>query len=325
MENKRDIILLVEDDVDLKDTISEFLTREGFNLILAENGSQGIQKAIQHRPDIIICDITMPGITGYEVFNMLHQINTTSVIPFIFLSAKASKEDILLGLHLGADDYIPKPFDLSELVRIVRKRIDSRKRVLDLNDEKFEALLNNTFSGTVILNGPVIEHTNQHFANMLGYFQDELIGNNLVNFIHKDDIRPVVDAISKCDQGAVKEFKIGFKAIHKDNRLVELCLKGTSVVFKGEKRIVSSCTTEVAAIAEADEPERKSPVVKLSDREVEILTLICQGLSNAQIAAKLFLSERTIEGHRARLFDKTGSTSAVSLAMWAVKNKIIKL
>lgn len=85
MEGKRNSVLLIEDDFDLKDTISEFLGKEGFDVILAENGSQGIQKAIQHRPDIIVCDITMPGITGYEVFNMLHQVNTTSVIPFIIL------------------------------------------------------------------------------------------------------------------------------------------------------------------------------------------------------------------------------------------------
>lgn len=325
MEIKRDTILLIEDDFDLKDTISEFLGNEGYEVILAENGSQGIQKAIQHRPDVIVCDITMPGITGYEVFNMLHQINTTSVIPFIFLSAKASREDILLGLHLGADDYIPKPFEFSELIRIIKQRIENRKKVIELNDEKFDALLNNSFSGTLILNGQLIEHTNKHFADMLGYFQEELIGNNLINFIHTDDICKVVDNISKCEHGAIKNFNIVFKAIHKNKDLVELSLKGSSVIFKGEKRIVSSCTSEKSDVTVKENNNLKINSVKLSGREIEILTLICQGLSNAQIAAKLFLSERTIEGHRARLFDKTGTNSAVSLAMWAVKNKIIKI
>nr|HPI45957.1 response regulator [Tenuifilaceae bacterium] len=160
MDVKQNTVLLVEDDIDLRETISEYLNGVGFEVILAENGSLGIQKAIQHRPDVIVCDISMPGITGYEVFNMLHQINTTSVIPFIFLSAKASKEDILLGLHLGADDYIPKPFEFGELVKVIRRRIENRQRINEVNDEKFHAILNNSYSGTIILKGQVIEHAN---------------------------------------------------------------------------------------------------------------------------------------------------------------------
>lgn len=323
MELKRNTILLIEDDIDLKETITEFLHGEGFDIIPAENGSLGIQKAIQTRPDVIICDITMPGISGYEVFNMLRQINTTSVIPFIFLSAKASKEDILLGLHLGADDYIPKPFEFSELVRVVRNRIENRKKLIDVNDEKFHALINNTFSGTVILNGQVIEHANKQFAEMLGYVKEDLIGNNLINFIHKDDIRIISDNITKCEQGALKDFIVQFKAIHKNNTLIDVCLKGSNVIFNGEKRIVSSCIADIAE--KVDIELKKNGTVKLTEREIETLTLICQGLSNSQIAAKLFLSERTIEGHRARLFDKTGTNSAVALAMWAVKNKLIKI
>ncbi len=324
MESKQNTILLIEDDVDLKETITDFLHDEGFQIIQAENGSSGIQKAIQTRPDIIICDITMPGISGYEVFNMLRQINTTSVIPFIFLSAKATKEDILLGLHLGADDYIPKPFEFSELLKIVRNRIENRRKLIDVNDEKFHALINNTFSGTVILNGQVIEHANKQFAEMLGYVKEEMIGNNLINFIHQDDIRNISDYISKCEQGALKDFIVEFKAIHKNNTLIDVCLKGSNVIFNGEKRIVSSCIAEVAEKS-YKEIGKKIGSVKLSEREIEILTLICQGFSNSQIAAKLFLSERTIEGHRARLFNKTGTNSAVSLAMWAVKNKLIKI
>ena len=65
MDVKQNAVLLVEDDIDLRETISEYLNGVGFEVVLAENGSQGIQKAIQHRPDVIVCDISMPGITGY--------------------------------------------------------------------------------------------------------------------------------------------------------------------------------------------------------------------------------------------------------------------
>lgn len=322
--SKKYSLLLIDDDAELRSSISDFLVNIEFNTILAENGSHGIQKAIEHRPDAIVCDIVMPGINGYEVFNMLKQISTTAVIPFIFISEKATKEDILTGLQLGADDYIPKPFDFKILLKVIKNRIENRKRVIELNDEKFHALINTSLNGALILNGQMIEYTNKRFADMLGYAKDELIGNNLINFIHKDDITNIVDSITKCQIGAIKDFEIEFKAIAKDNSINDLILSGSGVDFNGEKKIVSNCTPIINQLSSAKLSRNVLPV-KLTNREIEILTLVCQGLTNSQIASKLFLSERTIEGYRTKLFDKTETTSAVSLAMWAVKNKIINV
>lgn len=318
-------ILFIEDDHDLRETISELLINEGFKTILAENGSQGIQKAIQYIPDVIVCDIAMPGISGYEVFNMLRQINTTAVIPFIFLSAKSSKEDILLGLRLGVDDYIPKPFEFPELVKVVKNRIDNRKKIIELNDEKFHALLNNTFSGEFVLKEQEIIYSNENFAKIIGYSKKEIVGNNLINFVHKDDIKSIADNISRCVEGAIKEFNVNIKVIHKNNSLINLYLKGTSVLFKGSKRIVVSCDIVKEKKGDLNSSKRHYTHIKLTKRESEILNLVCKGLSNAQIASKLFLSERTIEGHRAHIYEKTGTNSAVSLAIWAFKNSLVNL
>jgi len=317
-------ILIIEDDKDLRETTAELLAQEGYDLITAENGSIGIQQSLQHRPDVIVCDITMPGITGYEVFNILRQINTTAVIPFIFLSAKTAKEDILLGLHLGADDYIIKPFEISHLIKIINMRIENRKKVLELNDEKFNVLLNNTYSGALILHGQIIEHANNQFAKTLGYFQDELSGNSLINLVNKDDVRKIADLITRCSEGALKDFETEFKAIHKNNSLITFNIKGSTVEYKGEKRLVAT-VLEVKGNEEFEKEEKIMNTIKLSEREVEVLRFVCQGLSNSDIAAKLFLSERTVEGHRARLYSKTDTKSAVALAMWAVKRKIINL
>jgi len=323
MELVKRKVLLIEDDKDLRETTSELLGQEGFEVIASENGSIGIQLAIQRRPDVIVCDITMNGVTGYEVFNILRQINTTSVIPFIFLSAKAAKEDILLGLHLGADDYIIKPFEISHLVKIINLRIESRKKILELNDEKFNVLLNNTFSGAFILNGNTIEHANQQFAKSLGYFQDELAGNSIINLVHKDDVRKIADFITRCTEGAINDFEASFKAIRKDNNLVTFNIKGSNIEYKGEKRLVATVIEARESGEDLREEIKLSSTIKLSTRELEILKLICLGLSNAEIATKLFLSERTIEGHRARIYMKTETKSAVSLALWAVKRKLI--
>ena len=324
MEEAKKKILLIEDDTDLRETTAEFLSQEGFEVVIAENGSQGIQKAIQVRPDAIVCDISMPGITGYEVFNILHQINSTSVIPFIFLSAKAAKEDILLGLHLGADDYITKPFEIPYLVKVINMRIENRKKVLEMNDEKFNILLKNTFSGAIILNGHLIEYANNQFAKALGYFQDELNGNSLINIIIKDDLKNIADLIRKCTDGVLKEFESQFRAIHKDNSVIAFNIKGSLVEYKGDKRLVATLQ-EIKIEEETSHSEKLDNNVKLTQREKEILTHICQGSSNAEIADKLFLSERTIEGHRARIYSKTNCKNAVALALWAVKQKLINV
>lgn len=324
MEETKKIILLIEDDADMRETTGEFLTKEGFAVALAENGSVGIQLAIQKRPDIILCDIAMPGVTGYEVFNILRQINTTSVIPFIFLSAKASKEDILLGMHLGVDDYITKPFQFDYLLRVINMRIENRKKVLELNDEKFNVLLNNTFSGAFILKGQNIEYANPQFARMLGYPQEEITGDNLINLICNEDVRNTADLVAQCNDGAIRNFETRFRAIHKNNNLVPLSIKGSSIDYKGERRLIITVIEEDGKEKTVDQNHSPDDV-KLSGREIEILKLFCQGMSNAEIAGKLFLSERTVEGHRARIYDKTGTKNAVTLALWAVKRKLIDL
>ncbi len=317
-------ILIIEDDNDLRETTTELLASDGFEVFAAPDGAAGIQLALRNLPDVIVCDINMPGITGYEVFNMLQQITTTSAIPFIFLSAKSSKEDILAGLHLGADDYITKPFEISDLVEIIKKRIEVRKKIQEVHDEKFNVLFKNTPTAACILNNSIFEYVNQPLEMLLGYTASELQGLSLTNLVHKNSLPSVLKAFEKCNEGSTKSFDIEFKAIKKNQQIVELQIKGSQVLFKGETKILGTIS-EVGDKNIQQVRKPKSVTVKLSDREMEVLNLVCQGYSNAEIAQKLFLSERTVEGHRSRLFSKSGTKNAVSLAMWAVKNNLVEV
>lgn len=317
-------ILLIEDDIDLRETTKEFLSEEGFDTFVAENGAQGIQLAIQHNPDAIICDINMPGLSGYEVYNMLHQITTTSLIPFIFLSAKSSKEEILTGLHLGADDYITKPFEFNNLLEVVNLRIENRKKIIDQQHEVFNVLFKNTKSAACILVKNSFEYINESLAQLLEYSTDELKGVSITNIIHRDSLPDFINYLKKCNEGAKKSFETIIKAISKTNKVIALELKGSHIQFKGTPSIL--CVfSGINDIQKSDIKEKKKPIPKISQREIEVLDLVCQGFSNAEIAEKLFLSERTVEGHRARLFSKTGTKNSVALAMWAVKNNLITI
>jgi len=122
-------ILIIEDDQIVRSNIEEFLFEAGYEVQSAENGSKGIQLASQLLPDLIICDVMMPGKNGYEVIRELSEQPGTASIPFIFLTAKAEVSDIRYGMQLGADDYLIKPFTSSELFKSIEIRLNKRKLI----------------------------------------------------------------------------------------------------------------------------------------------------------------------------------------------------
>lgn len=121
-------ILLIEDNDDIRNNTAEILELSNYKVITAENGKTGLEKAIEHCPDLIICDIMMPLLDGYGVLHAVHKNETIKNTPFIFLSAKTERSDFRKGMELGADDYITKPFSGTELLNA----IDSRLKKNDL-------------------------------------------------------------------------------------------------------------------------------------------------------------------------------------------------
>ncbi|MBT8245857.1 MAG: response regulator [Winogradskyella sp.] len=116
-------ILLIEDDIVLRDNTAELLELLDYKVVDATNGKKGLEKAIKNSPDIIICDIMMPEMDGYEVLEQLSSNVQTKHIPFIFLSAKTDHKDVRKGMNMGADDYITKPFTEDELVSAIKSRL----------------------------------------------------------------------------------------------------------------------------------------------------------------------------------------------------------
>ncbi len=122
-------ILIIEDEDAIREDIVEILSHAKFDTINAENGFLGVQLAKQHQPDLIICDIMMPGLDGYEVLEALRQEPTTAIIPFIFLTAKAERADLRRGMNLGADDYLIKPIGQAELLEAIASRLDKQANI----------------------------------------------------------------------------------------------------------------------------------------------------------------------------------------------------
>ena len=123
-------ILIIEDDIILSNNLNTLLTEEGFEVLLAENGECGIIKAINDQPDLIICDIMMTGIDGFEVKKVLNKNEKTFDIPLIFLTAKAEISELRKGMDLGAEDYLFKPYKADELLSIINLRIEKKKKII---------------------------------------------------------------------------------------------------------------------------------------------------------------------------------------------------
>jgi len=116
-------ILLIEDNDDIRENTAEILELSNYKVIVAENGKVGVEKAIEHTPDLIVCDIMMPGLDGYGVLHAVHKNEAIKNTPFIFLTAKTERSDFRKGMELGADDYITKPFEGIELLNAVESRL----------------------------------------------------------------------------------------------------------------------------------------------------------------------------------------------------------
>ncbi|RFS19675.1 response regulator [Chitinophaga silvatica] len=130
-------ILLIEDNSLICENVAEILELANYDVITAANGKEGVAMALEHHPDLIVCDIMMPVLDGYGVLHTLHKNQALQTTPFIFLTAKTERNDVRKGMEMGADDYITKPFDGSELLNAIESRL---KRCAEIRKESVSGL-----------------------------------------------------------------------------------------------------------------------------------------------------------------------------------------
>ncbi len=133
-------ILVVDDEKDIVEMLKYNLEKEGYSVISALNGIRALEQARENKPDLILLDIMMPEMDGWEVCKQLMKDERTSTIPVIFLTAKGSEVDEVVGLELGADDYIIKPISIRKLIARVKTAL-RRKEILDTPGETVQDIL----------------------------------------------------------------------------------------------------------------------------------------------------------------------------------------
>lgn len=331
-------ILIIEDTLEILERIEEVLTLKGYKTYIAENGSQGVQKAIKNLPDLIICDIMMPDMDGYEVLLTLRDVPATTNIPFIFLTAKTQVADFRKGMQLGADDYITKPFRIKEMLESIEKRFEKQKSIRNEYDNQYKILFESPHLGVFKLSALKFIEVNNFLCKIMEYNRTEILQKKITEIIEPkshDFFYQLID-----DLYADLTFKINkeLTIITKSKKNIKINLYLSKIENKSHKDLIGTIAlTNIDDSSETNknkiidfEVDQEKNILKIidrfgiSDREITVLKKIAEGLTNQEIADALFISKRTVEGHRSNLLLKTGAKNTAELVAFSFKHQIIK-
>lgn len=278
-------LLIIEDDLSLRESITDVLILEGYDVKSADDGNIGVSIALEWIPDLIICDINMPKMNGYEVYKSIQQNETTNIIPFIFLTAKAEKEDIRYGLRLGVDDYVTKPFDFDELLTTIERRLNKIERLSKSYENKYKVFFENSITGILTVKDDQFLFINPKLAAMLGYSQSELLGLKFSDLIDDADKYLVLKKMENCINGINNNIHLKFNFIHKSGSLIAVELFAGRSFFKNsntlvgivheiEKNVIKNAElNDKVATTLSDEPIDVEDYVKLvvEDKTVKVI------------------------------------------------------
>lgn len=200
-------ILVIEDDFALARTIQNVLLMEDFDVSIADSGASGIQKAFEYNPDLILCDINMHPIDGYQVLSVLKESQLTDCIPFIFITGKAELQDIRTGMDLGADDYFIKPFSNENLVRSIKRKLLKFKKIESFGKKEFEVLWKISPNGIFLLNGQKILDANPTFMRMVGVSESGMNSIQFRDLLNPESYALVEERIDQCSSGLLDFFR----------------------------------------------------------------------------------------------------------------------
>jgi two-component system, OmpR family, response regulator CpxR len=156
-------ILLVDDDVELCSLLDEFLTREGFHVECINEGNAGLERALQQGVDLVVLDVMLPGLDGFEI---LRRLRARSKVPVMMLTARGEDVDRIIGLEIGADDYLAKPFNPRELaarIRAILRRYEARPAATPSTRIEVNGIALDPASREVLSSGKHIELTTFEF------------------------------------------------------------------------------------------------------------------------------------------------------------------
>ena len=223
-------ILVVDDEVDIVDFIEDYLTGEGYEVVKAYNGVEALDKTRQDLPDLVVLDIMLPGLDGFEVCK---QMRTESTVPILMLTAKDTDVDRIVGLEIGADDYMPKPFNPRELVARVKAilrrtyrqdykshspavvlkhknlSIDSERRTATIGGRQLELTMKEFDLLLFLMQNPGHVYSRDHLLDSV-WGQDSFVGARTVD-VHIRRLREHIETDASQPQYIITVWGVGYK------------------------------------------------------------------------------------------------------------------
>jgi DNA-binding response OmpR family regulator/DNA-binding CsgD family transcriptional regulator len=307
-----DKILIIEDENELREEIAEILQYEGYIVFEAKNGSEGIRIAGKEHPDLILCDILMPDMDGYEVLQRLQTNGTIITIPFIFITALNERYNFRYGMELGADDYLTKPFESHELLKAIKSRIkkySDQEKLLKLKLKQIEKDIEhriNQLCEEVDKNQEYIKQIsdqNELLDKKLKEKKTELMSDAFFAL----EVSNKIENLKKLVSAKLKNPKLSFEQRQLLTDLKSKINKGT---------ILDSNLTFFLMKFQQAHPEflarLTSLVPGLTQYEVGFISATYMGLTTNQIAILLNISDDSVRKSRHRIKMKLGLSKKVN-------------
>jgi two-component system alkaline phosphatase synthesis response regulator PhoP len=319
-------------DKDNSANILNFFKKRGYTIYLTGNANEGILKARDCFPDLIICQNRMEEKSGLQVYNTLYNDLVKRNTPFFLYLPEYNKEDVVVGLEMGVDSFIISPFDEGTLTKKVNHHLNKSRNSKIIETDEFKPLFETTPVAKFISEQDKIIRTNKAFEKLTG------ISNRAGKISKIEDIfdfnseeRNTID-LHKCLNG-LKDYCLFNaipllikKSVKVDIHLVYTDYLGNGlfmaeVVPSNGENTVNGNEVENTEVSNQHFGSEYSDRIKLTPREKEVLEWSAQGLPIKQIATILKISDRTVEKHRANIMAKTETTSMVE-AIYAIRRKM---
>lgn len=355
-------ILVIEDDKNLGDMVQNILALHHYDVCYVNNGTSGIQKAFEYHPDLILCDIGMDPIDGYQVYKALEESSILSRIPFIFLTGSSELEEIRYGMALGADDYLVKPFHNDDLIRSIEKRLEKFQSIRDIADREFNRLFNLSPFALVLFDWNKVYKTNPAFIDKIQNDLSVQEGLKIEDVIDPQSIQKlkfkIQESFSDKKELLNEEVTLLFTRKSEESKMnlvvSEFEKYSNYTLYQGlftssSKTFVSvdnrQCADEVYNLLKRENirfpealGEKITNIFKqksfhqknhnnslFTKRENQVLCLSMEGLPIKTIADRLAISDRTVEKHRTRLMKKAGGNNMIEVIVFALKNSLVEI
>lgn len=287
-------ILVIEDNVTFLKTLKNVLKTNGYVVEIATTGAEGIQKAYEYSPDLILCDINMRPIDGFQVYNVLKESSLTKRIPFIFITGRSGLNDIRFGLELGADDYIVKPFQNEDLLKSIKIRLEKYDYLVNIGRSKYEAFVEYSPNGIFLFDGITIYEANQAFLNIIGCKAEDLTSISFKKIIETNNYKSIEDKINRSVSGVLDNFQEKVKIKNVDGIIDDYVLYvAPSLKYNGFSLLTGLLLPAKSVRKSSNHVEYKKLVHILEEEDIRVTETLSERLQEEFNSRKVSGSDQT--------------------------------